>query len=325
MLEPHRRRAGAVVGRLMAATARCGLWLAITLALAEGTLQIAALFVHDRAESRRGAKHAVLCVGDSHTYGVLVGRDESYPAQLQRLLDERSPGAYAVINLGVPGMNTAEVRSRLPVQAMRYRPDVVLIWAGINDFWNHTELGPSAGWPTIDGLASHLRLYRLVRVWLHDRKLERALAGVTGEGVVSGAGVGTGGTFVVAEGGRIERLTHSQGDARTNQAMDEEAGHNYEGMAQWSRAAGVPLIFITYPISLSKFAVANRAMQRVALRYGVTLLDSPKVMPRVPPEERKVLWGGHPRASVYREIARDLVPLVIAAAEGRGAETGGRE
>ena len=105
--------------------------------------------------------------------------------------------------------------------------------------------------------------------------------------------------------------------------VDEEAGRNYEGMARWSRAAGVPLIFITYPIPAAAFGAANRGVERVAAQYGVPLLESPKVMPRVSPEERKLLWGAHPTAAVYREIARDLVPLVMAAGEpGRAGPTG---
>src|SRR5215470_7272233 len=46
----------------------------------------------------------ILAVGDSCTWGWQVEEQESYPAVLQQLLDERyGPGAYHVINGGVPG------------------------------------------------------------------------------------------------------------------------------------------------------------------------------------------------------------------------------
>ena len=101
--------------------------------LAEVTLQVASLFARDRAGAgwRPGATYKVLCVGDSHTYGAGEPEQDSYPAQLQGFLDERAPGRYAVLNLGVPGMNTAQVLRRLPVLVARFDPDLVVVWAGV--------------------------------------------------------------------------------------------------------------------------------------------------------------------------------------------------
>ena len=47
----------------------------------------------------------VACVGDSITYGLgLQARDaESYPVQLQKLLDGKFPGGYEVRNFGNSG------------------------------------------------------------------------------------------------------------------------------------------------------------------------------------------------------------------------------
>ncbi len=49
-----------------------------------------------------GEKTKVACIGDSITYGYgLANRaEESYPAQLQRSLDAKSPGEYEVRNFG---------------------------------------------------------------------------------------------------------------------------------------------------------------------------------------------------------------------------------
>ena len=49
---------------------------------------------------------------------------------LQRLLDERAPGRYNVVNLGVPGSNSAEIVSRLPGWIARYRPFAVIVCVG---------------------------------------------------------------------------------------------------------------------------------------------------------------------------------------------------
>jgi lysophospholipase L1-like esterase len=296
-------------------------WIGIALLVAESGLQLASLFARDRAAGwRAGARYRVLCVGDSHTYGVLVEPEEAYPAQLQALLDGEAPGVYSVVNLGVPGMNTGQVLERLPLQVDRYRPDLVIVWAGINDAWNRAadELETSR-WAALDGLASHLRLYRLTRVLLHDLRLERDVvprADEAARATVEADRVGPDTTFTIRHGGRVEHVQHRGGEARSSGEIEARAERNYDAMARWARAAGVHLVFVAYPVQWATFATANRAMLRAAARQGVPVLESRRVLSRLPQEERRLLWGAHPRAPVYREIARDLVPIVVGSLRG---------
>jgi hypothetical protein len=61
----------------------------------EAVLQAASLLVGDRAGHwRPGASVRILAIGDSHTYGSSIAGDQSYPAQLQRLLDEDAPARF---------------------------------------------------------------------------------------------------------------------------------------------------------------------------------------------------------------------------------------
>src|SRR5262245_16376866 len=152
---------------------RALLLVLLTLAVAELALQAAALFAHGR-ENDTHAENAyrVLCVGDSHTYGAMLPAVDSYPGHLQRLLDEKSPGTYAVVNLGIPGQNTTQVRNRLHGAIATYRPNLIVVWCGVNNAWNRRD--SATPW-TLDGVLSHLRLYRLVRVWRHDLQIEGGL------------------------------------------------------------------------------------------------------------------------------------------------------
>lgn len=88
----------------------------------------------------------VACVGDSITFGLgLADRaKESYPAQLQSLLDARSPGEYEVRNFGNSGrgiyldsMRGSEKRGFLYMPehkaAIDWKPDIVICNLGIND------------------------------------------------------------------------------------------------------------------------------------------------------------------------------------------------
>src|SRR6185369_5057968 len=100
------RRALGLLGRAL-------LIVALAALLAETLLQAAALFARTRDDSRHGGLRRLIAVGDSHTYGAMVAPEDSYPGQLQRLLDAEAPGSWSVVNLGVPGMNTSEVRVQL--------------------------------------------------------------------------------------------------------------------------------------------------------------------------------------------------------------------
>ncbi|MCZ7586331.1 MAG: hypothetical protein M5R36_25060 [Deltaproteobacteria bacterium] len=74
----------------------------------------AAVYVRQMASStgafsRRDALK-VLCVGDSFTFGIGAPTGESYPDRLERILNDRlRDGRAEVVNLGLPGKNSAEI------------------------------------------------------------------------------------------------------------------------------------------------------------------------------------------------------------------------
>jgi len=99
----------------------------------EGALQVGALVLWSRRGSVAAGEGALLCVGDSFTYGLgATGQAGSYPRQLEALLRENG-GAATVVNGGWPGQSSREVLLRLPEQLARHRPARVCILVGIND------------------------------------------------------------------------------------------------------------------------------------------------------------------------------------------------
>jgi lysophospholipase L1-like esterase len=86
--------------------------------------------------SEWSAKNAyrVLCIGDSVTFGFNSGQDDSYPAQLGRILSARFPGKdIEVINAGVPGWTWLQGLRFLERQGLELEPDLVIIGHGVND------------------------------------------------------------------------------------------------------------------------------------------------------------------------------------------------
>ncbi len=81
----------------------------------------------------QGERLRVLCLGDSTTFGTGVGNDEAWPQVLGRLLDERAPGRFQVINAGVPGYTFVQAMLFMEHYGLALSPDIVLVSAGHND------------------------------------------------------------------------------------------------------------------------------------------------------------------------------------------------
>jgi lysophospholipase L1-like esterase len=306
-----------MIRRALVLVARALLVVVLTAVLAEMLLQGAALFARRRDESRPGGLRRLVAVGDSHTYGAMVAPEDSYPGQLQHLLDAQAPGAWSVVNLGVPGMNTSEVRAQLQRALAEHRVDLAIVWCGVNNAWNQAGGSVDSWWAAA---ARRLRLVRLFRVWLHDRRLDAAVAAhppgaVPERTVVSQNKIAASGSAIVRRmerDGVIEEVVLENRGMRVDAAMEERAEADYRGMIADARAAGVPIVFVAYPYDEDAFAAANRAMRRATDAEGVALVDTTSAVLRVPPERRKFLWGAHPNEPMYTEIARELLPVVLA-------------
>lgn len=73
----------------------------------------------------------ILAFGDSLTAGFGIDPKDSYPARLQRLLDEKGYH-YKVVNAGVSGDTSAGGASRIG-WVLQHEPEIVIIELGAND------------------------------------------------------------------------------------------------------------------------------------------------------------------------------------------------
>jgi acyl-CoA thioesterase-1 len=99
------------------------LWLCVTCPLALG----------------QDERPVILAIGESTTAGYGVPADQSWPAQLQRLLDDAGYG-YRVVNHGRSGSTTDMALANLQ-RGMLLQPRIVLIALGGNDRSNSRATG----------------------------------------------------------------------------------------------------------------------------------------------------------------------------------------
>ncbi len=83
----------------------------------------------------------VACFGGSSTYGSRVREPDSYPRQLEKLLNRRQrsaggEGKVEVINAGLNGYSTPNIISLLALRVVDLKPDVAIFYVGFNDAWN---------------------------------------------------------------------------------------------------------------------------------------------------------------------------------------------
>jgi len=86
-------------------------------------------------KEKRPDVRRVLCLGDSCTFGAA----HPYPEILQRLLDERAPGRFEVLNGGVIGYTSLHGLQWLQSDLLALEPDVVTIYFGWNDLWREKD------------------------------------------------------------------------------------------------------------------------------------------------------------------------------------------
>jgi len=78
---------------------------------------------------------SIMCIGESTT---ALGGGDSYPAQLEKILNERHPGLkISVINKGIPAADSSFILRQLEENMGKYKHDIVVAMIGVNDFNNN--------------------------------------------------------------------------------------------------------------------------------------------------------------------------------------------
>jgi lysophospholipase L1-like esterase len=137
----------------------------LTLVLLEFVLQVGGWII-----SRPGLEQAIhtgkhikiLCLGDSHTYGLFLNRDQAWPSVLEKQLRVQGFPDVEVVNLAYPGTNSHRVRYSIEAMMADVKPDYVIMMLGSNDYWT-TPLDIQSDGESVVArfMRMHVRLYKL--------------------------------------------------------------------------------------------------------------------------------------------------------------------
>jgi len=146
----------------------------LALALLEIALRLGggAFLLIQEGRNRRGKCEGgvcrVLCLGESTT---AMGGDDSWPSQLDRILNARAGGAkYAVMNRGIPGSHSSIIMARVEEDLAECRPHIVVAMMGAND---REGAVPFDGKPSEGGVIERLKTGKLVRLLLYHAARRR--------------------------------------------------------------------------------------------------------------------------------------------------------
>ena len=250
----------------------------LTTVLLEMSLRVAALFVGLRPVTpyTGETKHVILCLGDSNTYGIYYSESESYPGQLQMILDKRAPGRYNVLNLGLPGMSSSQIAVRLPGWINQYHPQSVVVSVGINNYWNRSE--SETYW------LYGLRLYRMIKLGLggfpsHMQDTSRAVLKFISKNNekydLEIHDSKTGNLLIALEG--------ATRDTRNDAQAVDLLQRDLTAMLALTKKHNIQLILLTYaafplpdrftPRVFNKFISINEGMQVFGRQHGLTFVD----------------------------------------------------
>jgi lysophospholipase L1-like esterase len=114
-------------------------------------------------QAKAPGRFRIVCLGDSTTFGYHCTWQESWPNQLETLLNadaawSNTHGTTEVLNLGVPAYGPDQALIALQKYGLSYKPNVVIFHLCVNDF---ADVSFDYQWLKAEGVTRYKPFYRL--------------------------------------------------------------------------------------------------------------------------------------------------------------------
>lgn len=258
---------GTAIGTLFIRILQICFGLLVGLVVAEVLLQLAAFSTWSQRGTPLtgtiGSGRRIVFLGDSNTYGLGAGFENSFPQVLQRRW-RQNRSQVQVFNLGTPGLNSSKLCQQLPEILMTLNPDTLVIMIGANDPW--TAPAPAAG----QAANWQYRLWNLSRVYrmlymlstLVERRTEIDRTIIRDAGVR----INVGKDVDLEWTGR-----RPPGDIGLNWAAQLQ--ENLRSIISEAHERGINTLLLTYPSGSTAYGSANSVIRDTAALTQTPVLD----------------------------------------------------
>ncbi len=253
--------------------------------------------------------HRVLALGGSTTFGEGVAEDETFPAQLEKVLNAAGGQRWEVLNGGVEGYNTTAELAFLERRGLRLHPATVVVAFSLDDFNPAPVMAPNgiltpsvehrvSAWSPASLSALYLTLY-----WLPKTKFRIPWTDLT-----------LARPRVDADFAPIDRKLAADRKARYRQPPDERwkamerALHRFGEVA---REHGIRLLVAIIPDSdqvgvPDPDLVPQQEILEICAAARLECLDLQPALSRAAEHETLYYDGAHPNAAGYAAMARAI-------------------
>ncbi len=286
----------------------------ICLVLLETGLRVAGFVYNQRyyKAQKQKADYRVFCVGESTTFGVGANdpEHENYPHQLEMLLNQGFPSVKSRCSFDQNiGFNTSQVLYNLPASLERDQPDVVIIMAGINNWWslnnsnvflfNKSSFLQNISFRVL-GFLDEFRVFKLIKwICLSKRLIKFDVdTPFTFEGEID----------ATAAASRQERVLQKVSSIEKKCPISvffEVAEYDIRRMIRECRDRRIAVVICSYP---GRYAEALKHIhKKIAREEGVLFVDNSAYFAQLSNREDYFTPDGfHPNAAGYRVMAENI-------------------
>lgn len=250
-----------------------------------------------------GAAYRILCVGESTTWGVGASDPikNGYPYQLQEMLNKRfeRKRVQCLFDQTI-GQNTSEILLKFPKYIKKYRPQLIILMVGINNWWNmdRSNIVLFSKKNSFASLFIHAFVFfDQFRVWKLFKYISYSL-GIYKERW----------NYWCPQGSAWEELKEKDRE-HGHRIFEELAMYDIDEMIKLSKLCGAKVIICTYPMGSDRLVNIHMAL---AKKHGLPVVNNFAVFGSLP-DLFDYLWQDywHPNDRGYSLLAKNIYDCIV--------------
>ena len=260
-----------------------------------------------KIDFEKSADYKIFCVGESSTWGIGASDplEKNYPRQLERLLSHKFPGKNVKCFFDQTiGQNTSEILFKLPKYIEEYKPNLIILMVGVNNWWNLDKSNALLFTKNrfIANATFRVKIFLdRLRVWKLSKWIAYSL-GLANE---------RWDYWYPVE--RMDDIGGYEKEIREEYNMEilyKVSDHDIRKMIEYCRGKGVPVILASYPGGSSK--ELYRLQKEIAAEFQIPYVDNASFFSSL--SNRKEFFSAdkwHPNDKGYKLTADNFYEVIM--------------